>query len=49
MTIVDGDTRMPKEIADSLGFTGGVVASEETKDWVNLVVSENPEIVSKIN
>ena len=32
--IVDGDTRMPTEIAEKLGFTGGVVAGKELIEQV---------------
>ena len=46
--IIDGDLRMPTEIAEFLGFTGGVVAGEELKEQVKKVVEANPEIVKKI-
>jgi len=46
--IIDGDGRMPKEIAESCGFTGEVKIAQEVKDAVNLVMSNNPEIVEKI-
>ena len=48
MRIIDGDARMPTEIADELGFTGAVVTSAEVKAAVDKVLSENPQIVQKI-
>ena len=48
MRIIDGDARMPTEIADELGFTGAVVTSVEVKAAVDKVLSENPQIVQKI-
>ena len=48
MRIVDGDTRMPTEIADQLGFTGPVVTSAEVKAAVDKIFTENPQIVEKI-
>lgn len=46
--IVDGDTRMPSEIAESAGFTGGAQASKELKEIVQKIVDENKEIVQKV-
>lgn len=48
MRIVDGDTRMPTEIADEAGFTGPVVTSAEVKAAVDKVFTENPQIIQKI-
>ena len=48
MMIIDGDTRMPQEIADDLGLTRSVDIDSEVKDAVKLVVAENPDIVKKI-
>lgn len=48
MRIVDGDTRMPTEIADQLGFTGPVITSAEVKTAVDKIFTENPHIVEKI-
>lgn len=46
--IVDGDTRMPSEIATSLGFTGGAQASKELKEITAKIVAENKDIVDKV-
>lgn len=46
--IVDGDTRMPSEIAETQGFTGGAQASKELKEIVTKIVEENKEIVQKV-
>lgn len=46
--IIDGDERMPKEIADSLGFLGEVLIGQDIKDAVTDVVKKNPEIVQLV-
>jgi len=43
--IVDGDIRMPSEIAESEGFTGGAIVSEELKEIVTKIINENKQIV----
>lgn len=48
MQIIDGDTRMPQEIADDLGLTRSVTIDQEVQDAVNVIVSENQEIIKKI-
>lgn len=39
---------MPNEIADSAGFTGGAMPSDDLKAVVKKVVDSNPEVVKKI-
>ena len=48
MRIIDGDERMPTEIAATSGFTGDVITSAEVKAAVDEVVNKNPQIVQKI-
>lgn len=48
MRIIDGDERMPTEIAANSGFTGEVITSAEVKAAVDEVVNKNPQIVQKI-
>jgi len=48
MKIIDGDERMPTEMADKLGFTGAVITSAEVKAAVDDVLSKNPQIIQKI-
>ena len=48
MKIIDGDERMPTEIADQLGFTGAVITSAEVKAAVDDILSKNAQIVQKI-
>lgn len=48
MRIIDGDERMPQEIADDLGLTRGTDMNQEVHDAVTLVIESNPEIVKKI-
>jgi Asp-tRNA(Asn)/Glu-tRNA(Gln) amidotransferase B subunit len=46
--IIDGDTRMPTEIAEELGLTTTVTIGQDVQDAVKEVVSANPDIVKKI-
>jgi Asp-tRNA(Asn)/Glu-tRNA(Gln) amidotransferase B subunit len=39
---------MPNEIADSAGFTGGAMPSDDLKAVVKKVFDSNPEVVKKI-
>ena len=48
MQIIDGDDRMPKEIADDLGLTKSVTIDQEVQDAVGKIITENPDIVQKI-
>ena len=48
MRIIDGDQRMPTEIADSLNFTGEVITSAEVKAAVDDILAKNQQIVQKI-
>ena len=50
MAIIDGDERMPGQIAADQGFTGIDVTSEEVKKAVSEVISDpnNTEIIDKI-
>ena len=43
--IVDGDQRMPGEIADDLGLVGSVVATEDVKTVAKAIVSQNTDIL----
>jgi len=45
MQIIDGDNRMPKEIADDLGLTKSVTIDQEVQDAVGKIITENPDIV----
>lgn len=46
--IIDGDERLPTEIAADMGFTGEVVIPQDLKDAAADVVKNNPEIVEQI-
>jgi len=46
--IVDGETKMPSEIAKESGFVGEVVTSDEVKKAVANAIQENSDIVKKI-
>ena len=39
---------MPQDIADDLGLTSSVTIDQEVQDAVQLVLSENDDIVKKI-
>lgn len=43
--IINGDNRMPTDIAADLGFTGEVKISDDLKTAVESAVKNNPEIV----
>ena len=46
--IIDGDKRMPAEIAEELGIKGGNVTGNEIKDVVDKVTEENQAIIIKV-
>ena len=46
--IIDGDKRMPAEIAEELGIKGGNVTGNQIKDVVDQVTEENQAIVIKV-
>ena len=48
MQIIDGDQRMPGEIAEDLGLSRSVNINQEVQDAVDLVIQENPDVVKKI-
>ncbi len=50
MAIIDGDSRMPSEIAEEHGFMGGVATSDEVMRAVSDVLAnaDNTKIVNKI-
>jgi Asp-tRNA(Asn)/Glu-tRNA(Gln) amidotransferase B subunit len=47
-TIIDGDERMPSQIAEDLGLTTSVTISEDIQTAVKKVLEENADIVEKI-
>ena len=47
--IIEGDHRMPAEIAADSGFLGVVTISDELKATVAKAIAENPEVVEKVN
>ena len=50
MKIVDGDERMPREIAEEQGFVGGAQLGHEVVEAVNRAIAdaENAAVVEKI-
>lgn len=48
MRIIDGDQRLPSQIAAELGMTGKVELSKELIAQVKEVVDSNPEVVKKV-
>ena len=42
MQIIDGDARMPSDIANELGFIGGAMADTEILLEVDSVIEKNP-------
>ena len=48
MAIIDGDERMPSQIAEDSGFVGGTMTSEEVTQAVEDAIRDNPDIVAKI-
>ena len=50
MAIIDGDVRMPSEIAEEQGFVGTMITSEEVRSAVNQVLSdpENASVIKKV-
>lgn len=48
MSIIDGDDRMPTEIAEDFGMTTSVNIEAEVQSAVQKVINEQPEIVQKI-
>lgn len=50
MAIIDGDSRMPGEIAEEQGFMGGPITSDEVKTAVTGVLNngDNAKIIEKI-
>ena len=48
MAIIDGDERMPSDIAEDSGFVGGPEINDEVKAAVDEAIANNPEIVAKI-
>lgn len=50
MSIIDGDERMPKLIAEEQGFIGGVVTSDEVRHAVQAALADpsNAQVVEKI-
>ena len=50
MAIIDGDSRMPSEIAEEQGFMGGPITSDEVKAAVTGVLNnaDNAKIIDKI-
>ena len=50
MVIIDGDTRMPTEIAEEHGFVGGPVTTDEVRNAVTACINDpnNVDIVNKI-
>ena len=45
--ILEGDERMPSEIAEDLGLVGTVVTSEEVKQTTASIVSQNTDILDE--
>ena len=50
MAIIDGDSRMPSEIAEEHGFMGGIATSDEVKAVVSEVLAneDNANIIAKV-
>ena len=48
MAIVDGDERMPSQIAEDSGFVGGPTTPDEVKQACADIIAANPDIVKKI-
>ena len=48
MAIIDGDERMPSQIAEDSGFVGGTMTSEEVTQAVEDAIRDIPDIVAKI-
>jgi Asp-tRNA(Asn)/Glu-tRNA(Gln) amidotransferase B subunit len=48
MAIIDGDTRMPNQIAEDSGFMVGATTSDDVKNAVEKAIAENLDIVEKI-
>ena len=48
MKIIDGDRKMPGEIAEELGFSGVHLDDKELRDMVQGVLEQNNSIVDKI-
>ena len=48
MKIIDGERKMPLEIAEDLGIAGKQLGNEELRDKVNEVMSQNGKILEKI-
>ena len=48
MAIIDGDTRMPNQIAEDSGFIVGSTTSEYVINAVAKAIAENQDIVEKI-
>ena len=48
--IVDGDTRLPAEIAEEEGFIGGAMTSDEVREAVLTCINDpaNSKIIKKI-
>lgn len=45
MRIIDNDPRMPREIANDLGYLGAAITDAQVKAAVDDIVVKNPQIV----